>query len=108
MLALNIGIPISTVGMSIWAHDLSDGVHYARNLKWFQMSYAVGGIAFSALPGALADLTGSYVPAYVIFAVMMAVSVLLVQVSYLRNRRRALAAGMEADVPEGELVKKHV
>ena len=72
------------------------------------MSYAVGGIAFSALPGALADLTGSYVPAYVIFAVMMAVSFLLVQVSYLRNRRRALAAGMEADVPEGELVKKHV
>ena len=107
MLALNIGIPISTVGMSVWAHDLSDGAHYARNLKWFQMSYALGGLALNTLPGAIADLTGSYVPAYILFTGMMAVSFAMVQMSYRRNRRRAAAAGLTENVRRsGNAVRK--
>lgn len=98
MLALNIGIPISTVGISVWARDLSDGAHYAQNLKWFQIAYALGGLALNTLPGAIADATGSYVPAYVLFAVLMGVSFALVQLSYRRNRRRAMAAGLIADM----------
>ena len=71
------------------------------------MSYALGGLALNTLPGAIADLTGSYVPAYILFTGMMAVSFAMVQMSYRRNRRRAAAAGLTENVRRsGNAVRK--
>ena len=60
----NIGAPVSTVGISILAADFSTQETFAKVLKNCQVSYTFGGLASSVMPGAVADLTGSYIPAY--------------------------------------------
>ena len=52
----------NTVGISIWAANLSSEEGYVRTLRNYQVSYTIGGLAFSSVPGLLADLTGSYLP----------------------------------------------
>ena len=78
------GVPIATVGLPIWAADFSNSDNYASMLKKLQMSYQVGGLLFSTLPGIFADATGSYVPAYIMFSVFTAIVVTVVSVIYKR------------------------
>lgn len=59
---INFGLVLATVGISIWAADLSSETTYVRTLRNYQVSYTIGGLAFSSVPGFLADLTGSYYP----------------------------------------------
>lgn len=59
---INTGLVIATVGISIWAANLSSEEGYVRTLRNYQVSYTIGGLAFSSVPGLLADLTGSYLP----------------------------------------------
>lgn len=63
-----IGASLTTVGLSVWAADFSCAERRAQSVQRFQLCYAIGGLAFSFMPGMVADLTGSYAPAYVIFA----------------------------------------
>ena len=60
----NIGAPVSTVGISILAADFSTQATFPRVLKNCQVSYTFGGLISSIMPGAIADLTGSYIPAF--------------------------------------------
>ena len=60
----NIGAPVSTVGISILAADFSTRATFPRVLKNCQVSYTFGGLMSSIMPGAIADLTGSYIPAF--------------------------------------------
>ena len=59
---INFGLVLATVGISIWAADLSSEATYVKTLRNYQVSYTIGGLAFSSIPGFLADLTGSYYP----------------------------------------------
>ena len=68
------GAPLTTVGLSVWAADFSCTER--------QLCYAIGGLAFSFVPGMVADLTGSYAPVYVIFALFGVFSILTVQSTY--------------------------
>lgn len=62
------GLALTTVGLTAWAGDLSRPEQYDKTVCYFQLGYAAGGLAFSTLPGILADcFDGSYVPAYVFF-----------------------------------------
>ena len=40
---------------------------YARTLRNLQFIYSVGGVISGTFPGILADVTGSYIPAYIGF-----------------------------------------
>ena len=77
MLVFALGISESSVGISIIAGDYAPPAAYARALKSCQFFYALGGLLFSTVNGMVADLTGSYAPAYVLYAlsgfVMLAV-----------------------------------
>ena len=77
MLVFALGISESSVGISIIAGDYAPPAAYARALKSCQLFYALGGLLFSTVNGMVADLTGSYAPAYVLYAlsgfVMLAV-----------------------------------
>lgn len=64
---MGVGYPPATVGISVWAADFSAEADFARTLKWFQVSYALGGLVFSSTPGLLYDLTGRYQVAYLVF-----------------------------------------
>ena len=74
-----LGISESTVGVSIIAGDYAPAGTYAQALKSCQFFYALGGLLFSTTNGVVADLTGSYAPAYVIYgtAALVMLAVLL-------------------------------
>ena len=77
LLVYAVGISESSVGISVIAGDYASPAAYPRALKSCQFFYALGGLLFSTVNGMVADLTGSYAPAYVFYAlaglVMLAV-----------------------------------
>lgn len=79
---LTIGYALATVGISVWAANLSDDASYVKTLRNYQLSYTLGGLAFSSLPGILADLTGSYYPTRLICVAMGTVILLSIQSTY--------------------------
>ena len=81
-----LGLPVSNVSFSIWARDFLGDEGFARGLKWSQTLYALGIVAGGPVPGWLADRTGSYVPSYLLFLGMMALSCLFIVLVYRRTR----------------------
>ena len=79
MMAFAFGASEVTVGISVIAGDFTSPEHYAKALKSCQFFYALGGLLFSTVNGVTADLTGSYAPAYMFYALagMMLLAVLL-------------------------------
>ena len=43
---------------------------------------------FGPVPGLLADRTGSYVPAYLLFAALLTLAIVLVRMAYVRANRQ--------------------
>ena len=69
-LFLGMGLALASVGLSIMASDFCQVGNYATVLKNYQLSYALGGLVSSAVPGMLADRTGSYLPSYILFFIL--------------------------------------
>lgn len=82
MLCMGLGLPISTVGFSSMAADLSTPAHYPSTLRYFQLSYMIGSFVSGPVPGMIADHCGSYVPAYYILTVFAIITLLLVYTAY--------------------------
>jgi hypothetical protein len=51
-------------------------------LLFFTVAFALGMLLFGPTPGILADLTGSYVPAYALFGGTLLVSLVIVRHAY--------------------------
>jgi predicted MFS family arabinose efflux permease len=78
-----LGMPLSSVTLSVWAGDLSASEDYDRLVKWLSSAYMLGSLVTGPVPGLLADrFGGSYVPAYVLFLLFLLVSMLLIQTVY--------------------------
>lgn len=98
MLLLGVGLSLSGVGLPIFARDLALPGRYADAVRHLQIAYMTGALAFSAVPGLLADRTGSYLPAYRLLACCALLCAALVQDTY---RRRAAESGhAAAEIPE--------
>ena len=82
---LGFGASIYNVGPPLWAADLSSRLTYAKTLRWLQIFYNLGGIVFTMVPGLIADRTGEYKSSYIIFAVMMAASLVILLLMYHRH-----------------------
>ena len=65
--------------------DLLGDAGFAHGLKWLQSLFALGILLFGPVPGMLADAFGSYEPAYALFFLMTAVSLLLMGWVYART-----------------------
>ena len=89
---LGLGASLFNVGPPLWAEDLSSRQQYAKTLKWLQIFYNLGGIIFTVVPGLIADHTHEYKSSFVLFAVMMTLSLLILLWAY---RKRAALAPME-------------
>lgn len=61
---LGCGLSLGTVGISVWSLDLSDPAKREREVRNFQVAYALGGFIANTLPGIVKDLVGSYVVSY--------------------------------------------
>ncbi len=83
MCLYGIGLAFTTVGLTAWAGDFSNGQEYDKTVRRFQLGYTAGGLLFSSLPGILADrFNGSYIPAYVFFVVCTLFVIFSVQFVY--------------------------
>ena len=85
MTLLGVGLPMSSVSLAAWAQELCGDAGYETAVSRFTLTYAVGSFLFSAIPGILADRTGSYEPAYWLFTATAAACLVLVQRTYLKN-----------------------
>ena len=84
---LGFGASVYNLGPPLWAADLSSAEHYGRTLKWLQLFYNLGGIIFTVVPGIIAEHTGEYKSSYLMFAVMMLISLTLLLLAYRRQRK---------------------
>ena len=86
----SLGLPISAVSPSVWAAELAGPEDFPRAVQAINLAYAVGVILFGPVPGILADRTGSYAPAYLLFAVLLTLAVVLVRLAYVRAKRQTV------------------
>lgn len=84
-LFLGMGLALASVGLSIMASDFYQVGNYATVLKNYQLSYALGGLVSSAVPGMLADRTGSYLPSYILFFILSIALFLFIIPVYRRH-----------------------
>ncbi len=78
---LGIGYPIATIGPAVWANDLASPDHFSTIVKRLQIIYAAGALIFASTPGMLADLFGTFIPAYILFSACIAIALLFIQLS---------------------------
>lgn len=76
---IGFGLAVATVGCAPYAMRIVTEKDYAKTVSRFQFALTAGGLIFSLFPGIIADLTGDYVPAYVIMLVLSVISFVLVQ-----------------------------
>ena len=79
-----LGMPLSSVSLSVWAGDLSAGPDYDRLVKWLSSAYMLGSLLTGPMPGMLADRFGSYVPAYLLFLASLVCSMAMIQGVYYK------------------------
>ncbi len=89
VLLYGAGITLGSVGISLWAMELSAPAHLTSTVKTLQIGYVVGGFLFSLVPGPLMDLCGTYVISYVLLAGAAITSALIVVCIYARFAPRA-------------------
>lgn len=97
MLLFGVGLPLATVGLTVFARDLSTPEQYAATIRQFQLAYMAGSLLFGPVPGFLADTTGSYFPTYRLLTVFAVISMLLMETVYYRveGRSRKVAHRLE-------------
>lgn len=84
MVCLGLGLPLPSVGLSVFAADTAAPSEYPRIVKRFQAAYMLGALSFGPIPGMIADASGSYVPFYWLLVGVTGLALLLVQGSYWR------------------------
>lgn len=82
-----IGISLGTIGITVWTRDFSSDAEYARRVKMTQTLFQVGSFAGSPVPGLIADKTGSYAGAYVLFTAILILIFVIIQGMYQRQRK---------------------
>lgn len=87
-LFLGMGYAVSTVGLPIWAGDLSSEEKYPDTVRKLQIGYAGGAMLFASIPGIMADIFGSYISSYIMFTAIMLLSMALLIFVYKRNRKK--------------------
>lgn len=97
MLLFGVGLPLATVGLTVFAQDLSTPEQYAATIRQFQLAYMAGSLLFGPVPGFLADSTGSYFPTYRLLTVFAVISMVLMETVLYRveGRSKKVARRME-------------
>jgi len=80
------GASTGSVGISVWALELSSPSRRAKTVKDFQVGYALGGFVGDTFPGFLAEACGSYVPAYAVFLVATVLAGIVITAVYRKYR----------------------
>lgn len=84
---MGVGLPVATVGLTVTATDFSSAETFPKRMKIVQVALVLGTLAFSTVPGILADVTGGYLISFQIAFGMTIVYGILMQSAYIRMRR---------------------
>ena len=90
---LGVGFPMLSVGLSQLAAGTSKPDAYADAVRQLQTVYMLGTVAFSTVPGILADQMGTYVPCYYILAAVALAAALIQQGLLMKKERSAHNGG---------------
>ncbi|MCI7300957.1 MAG: MFS transporter [Clostridiales Family XIII bacterium] len=82
MLIYGLGGVLATTGISAYALDLSTKETYGDVVRYSYVIYGASGVVCSFGMGLIADLTGSYVPAYIALAALTILAFILLQTAY--------------------------
>ena len=77
-----VSAPECTVAVSLWARDFSGDDTYEDAVRRCNILANCGALAFSPMPGILADRTGSYVAAYLVFTLTCLLCLVIIQNTY--------------------------
>lgn len=77
-----MGIPISSISTAKWAADLNDEKSYASAVRSINTAYSLGTLIFGPVPGMLADCLGSYLPTYILFGLLLVLSLVILHTVY--------------------------
>lgn len=84
---IGISFPYNTIGSSLWASSLYRPEKYAKAYQKMNLSVQIGQMAFSFVPGLIAQKTGEYISSYAMFAVMMFVAIAMVQYVFKQHQK---------------------
>ena len=82
-----IGFSMHTMLLPVWARDFLGPEQYERGVETGTLAYTAGSCLINPIPGILADISGSYVPSYILFFVLTLICILLTERMYLKLRR---------------------
>ena len=83
--AFGLGMSITAVSPARWAADLYGPEEYEGGVRTITVFFTGGIFVFGPLPGLLADWTGSYVPAYAVFFLLLLAAFFIVWGLYRKN-----------------------
>ena len=86
VLLYGLGLAFGTVGLTVYAQDLTSAEEFADTVRQYQIAYLLGALLFGSVPGLLADWTGSYTAFYGLLTGLAVFAMLVVQISYKKKR----------------------
>ncbi len=95
VVTMSFGLAVTTVSTSMYASGISTEKEYSHTVARFNVLSTAGGLVFGAVPGMIADRTGSYVPAFVILFVITIVAIIILISTYSRIREEDLEYARE-------------
>ncbi len=84
MTGVALSLSLSSITQSIWMHELAPATQYESRVRLLNVAFMLGNLSFSATPGIIADVTGSYIPAFALFGGLTVIALLLIQIVYRR------------------------
>lgn len=83
-----IGDSVATVGIAVYAKDLSRPEEFAATQQQFQVAGQLGGLTCTLIPGLIATVTGNYRGFYLLITGLAIFAAVVVQKSYRKKQRR--------------------
>lgn len=83
-----IGDTIATLGVTIYARDLSSPEEYAATQQRFQFANTLGNLLCTLVPGPIATATGNYRGFFLFVTVAIVFATVMIQRAYIKKRRQ--------------------
>ena len=87
VLLYGFGLAYSTVGLTVYAHDLNPPEAFSDTVRQYQAAFMLGSLIFGSVPGLIADRTGEYGLFYGLLAVLGVFSLIVIQIRYKKRQR---------------------
>lgn len=86
MILYGLGLAYATIGLTVYAEDLSDAQEFENRVQEYQICYLLGSLLSSPVPGIIADATGSYIPFYAFATVAGLGALLIIENNYRKKK----------------------